>query len=140
MAGWVYVVEDDDAIRGVIVDVLRDEGYRVDSASSGAAALDYLRTCGARQPDVILLDLLMPALHGRDFATTYRQLPVSHAPVIAMSAARDAEVRAAQIGADGLLLKPFAVGDLLQHVERHVHRTPAAAGPAPAAGAVGQPA
>jgi DNA-binding response OmpR family regulator len=140
MAGWVYVVDDDDAIRGVIVDVLRDEGYQVDSASRGAAALDYLRTCGARQPDVILLDLLMPALHGRDFVTTYRQLPVPHAPVIAITAARDAEVRAAQVGADGLLLKPFAVGDLLQGVERHLRRTPAAAGPAPAADAIGQPA
>jgi len=135
MAGWVYVIDDDDAVRGVIVDTLGDEGYEVGWAAGGAAALEYLRTCPARQPDLILLDLLMPAGHGRDFVTAYRQLPVPHAPVMAITAARDAEVRARQVGADGLLIKPFALGDLLHQVERHVNRPPAVAGAAAGAAA-----
>lgn len=123
MAGWVYVIDDDDAIRTVIVDALREEGYEVECATNGAEAMAYLQQCGERQPDLILLDLFMPLQHGRDFATQYRQLAVPHAPIVAITAARDAGERAAQLEADGLVTKPFAIGDLLREVGRHVHAT-----------------
>jgi CheY-like chemotaxis protein len=121
MAGRVYVIEDDDAIRSLIVDALRDEGHEVDCATNGAEAMAHLQASGDAQPDVILLDLFLPVLHGRDFATAYRQLPVPHAPIVAITAARDADARAAELNADGLVVKPFAIGDLVHQVERHLH-------------------
>ena len=120
MARRILVVEDDDAVRGVIVDALRDEGYEVEEAPQGAAALAMLERQGAAQPDLILLDLFMPVLHGRGFAEAYRQLPLAHAPIVAITAARDSAQRAVQVDAQGLINKPFAVGDLLEEVERHL--------------------
>jgi CheY-like chemotaxis protein len=57
----VLVVDDDEAIRDVIAEVLRDEGYRVTCAENGEQALAELRRA---QPDLMLLDLMMPVLSG----------------------------------------------------------------------------
>src|SRR5262245_22190884 len=64
----VLVVEDDPAIRAVITDVLDDRGFAVVASSNGAEALrelDHLR------PDVVVLDLLMPVMHGWEFMESY---------------------------------------------------------------------
>jgi CheY-like chemotaxis protein len=58
----VLVVDDDDSIREVLSEVLRDEGYGVVCASNGAQALDELRNHG--HPDLMLLDLMMPVMSG----------------------------------------------------------------------------
>jgi CheY-like chemotaxis protein len=58
----VLVVDDDDSIREVLSEVLRDEGYDVVCASNGAQALDELRNHS--HPDLMLLDLMMPVMSG----------------------------------------------------------------------------
>jgi CheY-like chemotaxis protein len=58
----VLVVDDDDAIRDVIADLLRDEGYGVICAENGQRALEALQ--GKNRPDVVLLDLMMPVMSG----------------------------------------------------------------------------
>jgi CheY-like chemotaxis protein len=58
----VLVVDDDEAIRDVIAEVLRDEGYRVTCAENGEQALAELRS--PARPDLMLLDLMMPVLSG----------------------------------------------------------------------------
>src|SRR5580704_15453870 len=58
----VLVVDDDEAIREVIAEVLRDEGYAVVCAGNGAQALDELGRDD--QPDLVLLDLMMPVMSG----------------------------------------------------------------------------
>jgi DNA-binding response OmpR family regulator len=118
----VLIADDDAAIRDVVAQTLSEEGYHVEAVADGQAALDYLERCGADQPDVILLDMLMPALHGRDFAAAYRRLAVDHAPIVAMTATRDAHDRAAEIGAAGIVAKPFAIGDLIATVDRLTRR------------------
>jgi CheY-like chemotaxis protein len=63
------VVEDDQSIREVIRDVLQERGFRVIGAANGAEALDCLDTS---RPDVMVLDLLMPVMHGWEFMESYR--------------------------------------------------------------------
>jgi two-component system chemotaxis response regulator CheY len=112
----ILVVEDDDEIRSVTVDALADEGYAVDQAVDGAAALDC---AAAAPPDLILLDMRMPILSGWDFVREYRGRPGTHAPIVVMSAASDTEARAAEVDADGVLIKPFDLDVLLDTVARH---------------------
>jgi CheY-like chemotaxis protein len=110
----ILVVDDEEGIRQVVNDILTLEGYEVREASDGLAALDLLRTYPAR---VILLDMRMPVMDGWTFAERYRQFPDARAAVVVMTAAQDARKWASDIGADGVLSKPFEVDDLLKLVE-----------------------
>jgi CheY-like chemotaxis protein len=109
----ILVVEDDEDIRDFLVDVLGDAGYRVLAAPNGAVALDLIND---PVPLAILLDMKMPVMDGWEFASRYRRSPAPEAPIIVMTAAHDAAARAQQIGAAGLLPKPFEVDHLLEAV------------------------
>jgi len=117
--GRVLVVEDDEGIREFVSMALADEGYDVAAAPHGAAALALVRQA---QPNLILLDMRMPVMDGWEFSRAYRQTPPPHAPIIVLTAARDAADRAEQIDADGYLAKPFDVDDLLDLVNRYTQR------------------
>lgn len=111
----VLVVEDDDSIRDFITLALSDHGYEVTTAADGAVALEKLATF---QPDLILLDMRMPAMDGWAFSRLYRASRSPRAPVVVITAARDAGASAAEIQADGFLAKPFELQDLLALVDR----------------------
>ena len=116
MAGErILLVDDDESIRQVVSLFLTDEGYAIAQAGNGQAALDLLDEF---RPDIILLDLRMPVMNGWEFMRTYRQLPGPHAPIIAFVAALRAEQERAEIGAIGLLAKPFDLEELLGAVEQ----------------------
>ena len=118
--GRVLVVEDETEIRDFVAMVLGSEGYRVTTAPNGAAALDQV----GREPfDLILLDMRMPVMDGWGFARAYRAGIGPHAPIVVLTAARDAAERAAQIRAEGFLGKPFDLDDLLTLVAQHTRRT-----------------
>lgn len=87
------------------------------TAEHGAAALEIV---ASTTPAVILLDMRMPVMDGWTFARHYRDAYQPGAPIVVCTAARDAGERAAQIGADGTLPKPFRLDDLLDTVERFV--------------------
>ena len=112
----ILVVDDDDSIRDMIEIVLAAEGYAVRTAAHGAAALELVEES---PPRLILLDMRMPVLDGWGFARAYRQRPGPHAPIVVLTAARDAAARAAEIQADGYLGKPFNLGELLDLVDQH---------------------
>src|SRR5579871_6175764 len=115
-AGRILVVEDEAEIRDFVAMVLDSEGYRVTTAANGAVALDQL----GREPyDLILLDMRMPVMDGWSFATAYRGRKGPHAPIVVLTAARDAAERAAQIRAEGYLGKPFDLDELLSMVAQH---------------------
>jgi CheY-like chemotaxis protein len=83
----VLVVEDDSAIRDTLCDVIRAQGYRVEGAADGLAALETLRW-GAR-PCVILLDLQMRVMTGWEFRREQQADPaIARIPVVAMTAGR----------------------------------------------------
>lgn len=112
----VLVVDDDAAIRDLVEIVLAGGGYEVRTAEDGAAALELVREV---RPDLILLDMRMPVMDGWTFARRYRQQPDSSAPIIVLTAARDAAARSEEIVADGYLAKPFNVTELLALVGQH---------------------
>jgi CheY-like chemotaxis protein len=101
----VLVVDDDDSIREVIAEVLRDEGYDVTCAGNGQQALGELREHG--HPDLMLLDLMMPVMSGWELLELLQASPdLSKIPVIvvsAMSAPGPCEHLAKPIDLDRLL-------------------------------------
>jgi two-component system, chemotaxis family, chemotaxis protein CheY len=110
----VLVVDDDDAIRLVVCDLLSLHGCRVVEACNGAEALEVL--AADRSIDVILLDLMMPVLDGR--ATLERlqnDLELAAIPVVVMTASSPFP---AQLPPSRVLAKPFSVDALLEVVQR----------------------
>lgn len=93
---------------------LTDEGYEVLGVANGQVALDIIDQF---RPDIILLDLRMPVMDGWEFVRCYRAQPGPHAPIIAFVAALHAEEERDEIGATGLLAKPFDLEDLLAAVD-----------------------
>jgi two-component system, chemotaxis family, chemotaxis protein CheY len=114
----ILVVDDELATLAFVQWVLEDSGYAVSVARNGAEALALLDGLGPHQPDVILLDLVMPVCDGWQFAARYRERPVIHAPIIVISAAQDPGMWAQQIAAEDVLPKPLDVDELLAHVHR----------------------
>ena len=114
--GPVLVVDDDPGLRDLINWGLSDLGYRVATAENGAAALEAIRQ---DPPCIILLDMRMPVMDGWSFARQYRALPGPHAPIVVITAARDAAVWAGQVSAAGYLGKPFELDELIRTVERY---------------------
>lgn len=114
----ILVVEDDEGILSTLELVLVEEGYRVVTAADGAAALDIVER---QKPALILLDMKMPVMDGWAFARAYRDKPEPRAPVLVVTAARDAAQRAKEVGADGYLPKPFDIDDLIELVGRYMN-------------------
>jgi CheY-like chemotaxis protein len=112
------VVDDDGAIREALAAVLEDEGYAVQGAANGREALQILRA-GA-QPQLILLDLMMPVMSGWDFRAAQQQDPaLSVIPVVVLSADRDVGAHAVALGAQAYLNKPVDIDALLDAVSRY---------------------
>ncbi len=113
------VVDDDHDIAELVRLALTDEGHEVVIASNGSAAL---REVQAAPFDLILLDIRMPVMDGAEFAREYQARPQPRAPVIVVTAARDAAERAAEVNADGYLSKPFGLDELLDLVNHHTRQ------------------
>ncbi len=116
MARRVLVVDDDHDIRTLLADILLEEGWDVVTAPDGQTALERAREY---RPDLIVLDYQMPYLDGPRFVAAYRQLPGPHAPIVLITAATSARQRAAEVGADAYLGKPFNLTALVDLVERY---------------------
>jgi len=112
-ASSILVVDDDENIRQIVRLCLSDEGYRVCEAPNGAAALEVLTDCS---PQLILLDLRMPIMNGREFAERYRTLPGPHAPIVAFVAALNVAEECADLQTAAIISKPFDLDDLLAAV------------------------
>jgi len=110
----VLVVEDDDELRSLIRTALADEGYVAVEAADGAAAL---AACAERDPDVILLDLLLPGLGGQAFADAYRR-GLGRAKIIVTSGATRGGEESARMRAAVFLSKPFGLDEMLSAVKR----------------------
>jgi DNA-binding response OmpR family regulator len=110
--GAILVVDDDEAILDIVADVLRIEGYPVETAIDGVVALEAVER---DRPALVLLDMRMPRLDGWGFARTLRERGIA-LPILVMTAARDAAGWAEEIGAQGYLAKPFDIDELLDAV------------------------
>ena len=116
----VLVIDDDDDIRGLVVELLRRFGLQVDQAADGRGGLRAFHQSPA---DLIVLDVSMPDLDGWETLERIRDL--SDVPVI-MLTARGAElerVRGLQGGADDYMVKPFGRQELIARVQALLRRT-----------------
>ena len=115
----VLVVDDDDAIRALLHDILEDEGYQVYSARNGRDALHTLRD-QLEKPHVILLDLNMPVMTGWEFRAEQQRDPALTAiPVIVISADRSILYKAPTLDAAAYFSKPLDLDDLLTKVGQY---------------------
>ncbi len=111
--GPVLVVDDESTIRSILSEFLGLEGYPVATAENGAEALHLIDSV---RPSVVLLDMRRPVLDGWEFARRLRQRQVQ-VPILVMTAAKDAQKWADEIGAQGCLSKPFELEDVLAAVQ-----------------------
>ncbi len=111
----VLVVEDDDAIRALLLAALRREPFDVHAAVNGAEAIELVR---ASEYAVILLDLMMPALNGVEFLQLFHEMaPESRTVIFVMTAFDDTMVRhVAPNLVHGIVRKPFDVPQLVAMV------------------------
>jgi len=119
-SGRVLVAEDDKAVRDSLVRALTFEGYEVSTAGDGAEALmAVLET----QPDVIVLDVLMPHVDGLTACRKLRERG-DRTPVLMLTARHEVSDRVAGLdaGADDYLVKPFSFSELLARIRALLRR------------------
>jgi DNA-binding response OmpR family regulator len=98
----VLVVDDEPGIGNILRIKLRLHGYDVITTTSGADAIEIIRT---GQPDIVLLDILMPNVSGMDVLEQVRAF--SSVPIIVFTARREIVESALQCGANDSIFKPF---------------------------------
>jgi CheY-like chemotaxis protein len=114
---WILVVDDDEATRLALEEVLIDEGYLVRTAQHGQDALEILRT-GNKPPALVVVDMMMPVMDGWAFIGVMRQEPMlADVGVVAMSAGGNGLLAMAPVSSD-YLPKPVNLERLLGTVRR----------------------
>jgi DNA-binding response OmpR family regulator len=117
----ILVVEDDRAVRKVLKRLFESEGYSVDLTMDGVAGLEAFR---AAQPSVVVLDLKLPRMSGRDVCREIKNA-TPDVPVIVLSAASDVtdKVVLLELGADDYVTKPFSPRELLARARAAMRRS-----------------
>jgi CheY-like chemotaxis protein len=114
---WLLIVEDDPDIAETMAATIEDRGYHAETAANGAEALTRLRQ--APLPALILLDLAMPVMDGREFRRAQLARPeLAQIPVVILTADAGA-ARGSGLDAEGLLIKPVTLDGLMDVVARH---------------------
>ena len=134
----VLVVEDEESYRQALASGLRREGFEVEIASDGA---EGLRLFCERPPDIVLLDMLLPGMHGIEVCRRMRSM--SQVPIVMVSAV-DTEldvVLGLELGAAGYVTKPFRLRELIARMQAILRRVspqsdPLTSLPAPTPGVV----
>ena len=109
----ILVVDDEPQVVWMLQFSLEAEGYQTLSARDGRAALDEVRE---HHPSVVLLDIMMPVMDGWAFLEELQALPAEERPRVIVVSARSSlrdRAKAAELGADAFVAKPFNVDDLL---------------------------
>lgn len=119
----VYIVEDDKNIREIEAIALKNSGYETEEF--GLAA-DFCKALEKKEPDLLLLDIMLPDADGLSLIKTIRQDPRRKRLPIILVTAKTTEldkVRGLDIGADDYLTKPFGVMELISRVKALLRRT-----------------
>lgn len=113
----VLIIDDEPDIRAFLADLLTVQGYQCETAESGTAGLAKL---AASEPDVVLLDIMMPGMSGFDVLKSIRARDDVDPAVVMISCLthQNTTQRAMEEGADQFVVKPFRVAELLLTLER----------------------
>lgn len=123
-AARVLMVEDEEDIAFIIEFMLKRNGFQVDHAADGRAALERIEGDGP-PPDLVLMDLMLPYHDGLELVERLRQREQwSTVPVLMLTAkARESDVvRALELGADDYVTKPFQPEEVLARIRRLLRR------------------
>ncbi len=118
MAQRILIVDDEPNIVISLEFLMRREGYEVDVAADGDAALARL---AEREPDLVLLDVMLPKLDGFELCRRIRADPARRGVKILMLTAKGRDIEIAKglgVGADLYVTKPFSTKDLVSQVRR----------------------
>ncbi|MBZ4202859.1 MAG: phosphate regulon transcriptional regulator PhoB [Methylovulum sp.] len=119
----VLVVEDEDAIRGMLVMVLEQSGFKSIAAADAEEAQKVLDDFS---PDLILLDWMLPGISGVEWARRLKKEPIYRdLPIIVLTARGEEEdkVRGLEIGADDYITKPFSPKELVARIRAVLRRS-----------------
>jgi DNA-binding response OmpR family regulator len=110
----ILVIEDETEMARGLKDILEFEGYEVATAENGR---EGLQAVGRREPDCIILDLMLPDIGGYEICEQIRQKKLN-TPILMLTAKSQEydKIRGFKVGADDYLTKPFSVGELLARV------------------------
>ncbi len=119
----ILVVDDERAVRDSLRRALELEGYDIELAADGSEALTRLTENGDAQPDVVILDVLMPGIDGLEVCRRLRRHG-NRVPVLMLTARDEIENRVGGLdaGADDYVTKPFALEELLARVRALLRR------------------
>lgn len=113
----ILVCDDDMGILDVISILLKDNGYHVKLLSNGKAIIKRIE---AYNPDLVLLDLWMPGIDGKEITKLLKSCnETKNIPIIIISALDTAKKISKDIGADDFIEKPFDIYDLLNKVKKY---------------------
>ncbi|KCZ73330.1 response regulator [Candidatus Methanoperedens nitroreducens] len=112
----ILVIEDDPKMRDGLVEILKDEGYLVDSAQNGQLGLDMIKK---KDYDVILTDLIMPVMGGMEVLRETRRIrPKAHVILITAFATVENAVEAMKAGASEYITKPFKIDEVQTKIRK----------------------
>lgn len=113
----IVVADDDPAILDATSMILKDEGYAVRTSLNGNIVIDSKKDF----PDLVLLDIWMSGKDGREICKQVKNTKqTQHIPVIMISANRDTEKIAREVGAEDFITKPFDIDELLMKVDKYI--------------------
>lgn len=120
MQSTILIVDDKLSVQQLLVDFLSGQGFKVLQASNGLEAVQKIKQA---PPDLVLLDMLMPLMNGRDCLQLIRSM--GDLPVIIISAKQQEEdiIDGFELGADDYITKPFRVSELLARIKAVLKRT-----------------
>jgi len=125
----VLIVEDDEMLVKVLERLLSVSGFEVEATDNGEAALELAE---AARPDLIILDCLLPGMHGFEILRSLKGSgALKDIPVILLTAQDREEdiVRGLSLGASDYIVKPFKAKELVARVDRAFSSAQAAVGP-----------
>ena len=124
----ILIVEDEEAIRLGLVDLLEIEGYEIDVAEDGEQAMDKVRQF---QPHLVILDLMLPKVSGYDVCRFIRKT-YPHTFILMLTAKSEEinKIQGLEIGADDYVTKPFSVFELMARLKSMLRRVSQDAAPA----------
>jgi DNA-binding response OmpR family regulator len=119
-ADRILIIEDEAALLRGLVDTFRSKRYDVVSAADGQAGLDLALSC---RPDLIILDIMLPAVNGYEICRAVRERGLEM-PILMLTAKGQEEdiVRGLNLGADDYVTKPFRVAELAARVNAFLRR------------------
>lgn len=115
----ILIADDDPAILEALKLMLEDAGYEVETTVNG----ETVQTVKENFPDLILLDIWMSGMDGRDICAYLKSQELTrHIPIIMISANKDAMQIAKDAGADDFIAKPFEMNDLIARIKAYIDK------------------